>query len=120
MKNHEDTEEVFDLLTSDDEVKHAYDRQKSIIKIAELIKALRENAGMTQTELAVAIDSRQTAISRMESYDSDNMPNLETLILIFHACGKELNLNANSYTPIDKPVNNVVHQTFTESVQVAF
>lgn len=40
--------------------------KKPIIKIAELVKALRTDAGMTQAELVEKMDTRQNAISRME------------------------------------------------------
>lgn len=120
MKSNDTTQEILNLLTADSDVKQVYDRQKSIIKIAELIKALRKSAQLTQSELGNLIGSNQTVISRMESYDSDNMPNLETLILIFHACGRELNLNANTSIPNSVSADSVVSQTVIERVQVAF
>jgi len=48
MKSTDTTNQMFELLTADDEVKDVYDRQKSIIKLAELVRSLRRKADMTQ------------------------------------------------------------------------
>ena len=118
MKSTDTTNQMFELLTADDEVKDVYDRQKSIIKLAELVRSMRRKADMTQSELADRIGSKQTVISRLESYDCESMPNIETLILISNACGKQLALSVSSN--VSHGMSAETTQPLNESVQVAF
>lgn len=64
--------------------RHGYVRSHVRIGIATQIKLLRNQAGMTQTDLASAIGTKQAVISRLE--DPDGGPvNLSTLLKIAKA-----------------------------------
>lgn len=87
-------DEAIDELIQDPKLKEAYDRQASIIHVAHMILEWRQSAGLTQSELAKLLNTKQAVISRLESSENDNMPNLDTLIEIAHACKKRLVLGA--------------------------
>ena len=81
-------------LLQEPQAKEAYDQQAAIIRVAQLIRHWRDEAGLTQKQLAKRAHTKQTVISRLESSDNENMPNLGTLIEIAHACGQRLLLGA--------------------------
>jgi len=55
-----------------------------------LLKQAREEAGLTQEELAVKLDTKKSAISRIENHAEDIK--LSTLEKFAHALGKHLRL----------------------------
>lgn len=59
-------------------------------KISVLLKQAREEAGLTQEELAVKLDTKKSAISRIENHAEDIK--LSTLEKFVHALGKNLRL----------------------------
>ena len=59
-------------------------------KIGVLLKQAREEAGLTQEELAVKLDTKKSAISRIENHAEDIK--LSTLEKFAHALGKNLHL----------------------------
>ncbi len=59
-------------------------------KIGVLLKQAREEAGLTQEELAVKLDTKKSAISRIENHAEDIK--LSTLEKFAHALGKHLRL----------------------------
>ncbi len=59
-------------------------------KIGVLQKQAREEAGFTQEELAVKLDTKKSAISRIENHAEDIK--LSTLEKFAHALGKHLRL----------------------------
>lgn len=59
-------------------------------KIGVLLKQAREEAGLTQEELAVRLDTKKSAISRIENHAEDIK--LSTLEKFAHALGKHLRL----------------------------
>ncbi len=59
-------------------------------KIGVLLKQAREEAGFTQEELAVKLDTKKSAISRIENHAEDIK--LSTLEKFAHALGKHLRL----------------------------
>ena len=69
--------------------KEAYDKQTGIIQVAKMVNSWRVEANLTQKELADALNTQQGAISKLESYDNENMPNVSTLIDVAHACGRK-------------------------------
>jgi len=92
------TNNAFDkLIQKSSSAKDAYDRKASIVRVATFIRRLRTQANLSQRELGNLIDQEQSSISRWESYDNKNMPNLESLILISHACGQRLKMNTESF-----------------------
>ena len=59
-------------------------------KIGVMLKQAREDAGMTQEELAARLNTKKTAISRIENHAEDIK--LSTLEKFAHALGKHLEL----------------------------
>lgn len=59
-------------------------------EIGVLLKTAREEAGLTQEELAHRIGTKKTAISRLENHAEDIK--LSTLRKVTHALGKRLEL----------------------------
>lgn len=69
----------------------AFEEKAHIFMIGELLKAAREEADMTQEELALKIGTKKTYISRLENGKSDIQ--LSTLFKIFEqGLGKTVNL----------------------------
>lgn len=61
--------DVADRLKADPEFRHAFFHAESSARIAQQIIALRKRRGLTQAQLADAMETRQPAISRIESAD---------------------------------------------------
>ena len=97
---------VKNLLQEDAQLERAYDRQKALISVAQMLREWREGAGLTQAQLADKINSKQTVISRLESPENSISPNLETLTRIAHACNLRLVLGAGTMAALsnDAPV----------------
>ena len=55
-----------------------------------MLKMAREEAGLTQEELAVKLNTKKSAISRIENHSNDIK--LSTLENFAHALGKKLRL----------------------------
>lgn len=105
-----DVEKLFDELLENPEYKKEYDKQLAITKLAQLIHLWRKHAGLTQKQLAEKTKIRQATISRLESYENDHLPRLETLQAIAHACGYKLTLGVEEFNPLEEatfaPVEN--------------
>jgi ribosome-binding protein aMBF1 (putative translation factor) len=69
---------------------HDYDAGYEQFKIGVLLKKAREEAGFTQEELAEKLNTRKSAISRIENHAEDIK--LSTLKKFANALGKELRL----------------------------
>ena len=67
-----------------------YDAGYEQFKIGVLLKKTREEAGFTQEELAEKLNTRKSAISRIENHAEDIK--LSTLKKFANALGKELRL----------------------------
>ena len=65
-----------------------YDTGYEQFKIGVMLKQARENAGMTQEELAARLHTKKTAISRIENHAEDIK--LSTLERFAQALGKQL------------------------------
>ena len=72
-------------LLQEPQLREAYDQQAAIIRVAQMIRHWRNDAGLTQSELAKRVNTKQAVISRLESSENENMPNLDSLIQIAHA-----------------------------------
>ncbi len=59
-------------------------------RIGVLLKQARLEAGMTQEEVATAIGTKKTAISRLENHSED--AKLSTLRKYTHAIGKQIHI----------------------------
>ena len=60
-------------------------------KIGALLKQAREDAGLSQTELAEMIETKRTAISRLENHAQD--VKLSTIEKVARALGKHLEVH---------------------------
>lgn len=67
-----------------------YDSGYEQFKIGALLKQAREDAGFTQAELAAKLNTKKSAISRIENHAEDIK--LSTLEKFANALGKELRL----------------------------
>jgi len=65
-----------------------YDEGYEQFKIGVVLKQARETAGLTQEELARRLETKKTAISRIENHAEDIK--LSTLEKVAHALGKRL------------------------------
>ena len=69
---------------------HGYDDGYDQFKIGVMLRQAREEAGLTQEELAIKINTQKTAISRMENHAEDIK--LSTLKRVASALGKRLDI----------------------------
>ncbi len=74
----------------DPEFKKDYDRKYEEFKIGVSLKTAREEAGLTQEELAKKLHTKKSAISRIENHAKDIK--LSTLENFVHALGKNLRI----------------------------
>ncbi|MDI6710282.1 MAG: helix-turn-helix domain-containing protein [Thermoanaerobacterales bacterium] len=72
--------------------KEAWDSFSLEYELAGLLIRLRNEAGLSQAELARRVGTTQSAIARMES--GKVIPRLESLNKIARACGKRLEIQA--------------------------
>jgi ribosome-binding protein aMBF1 (putative translation factor) len=78
-------------LLKDPEIRKAYEEELSMLTIAHRIAELREQANMTQAQLAARIHTKQQVVSRLE--DEQHIPSFATLWKVAHAFGKRLEIN---------------------------
>jgi len=74
----------------DPEFAEGFDSGYEQFKIGVMLKQAREEAGMTQEELAARMNTKKTAISRIENHAEDIK--LSTLEKFAHALGRKLKL----------------------------
>ena len=79
---------ISDRKKSDPEFAEGYDEGFRSFKIGVLLKQAREEAGLTQDELAKQLNTKKTAISRIENHAEDIR--LSTLEKYARAFGKKL------------------------------
>ena len=77
-------------LREDPAVDAAYNNQHDIVRMAKLLRTLRTGANKTQADLAAAMGTSQSTISRLESFDNAHMPQIETVREWAHKCGRNL------------------------------
>lgn len=83
--------EVKKQLLQNPEVQGEYDDLKVLYDIKREIIRLRLEQGLSQKELADKINTKQSAISRLESGEYN--PSIEFLAKIANALGKELQIS---------------------------
>ncbi|MDK2821518.1 MAG: hypothetical protein PWP31_1483 [Clostridia bacterium] len=83
-------EDVKSILLNSPEVKKEYDSLKTLYDIKREIIRLRVEQGLSQKELADKINTKQSAISRLESGEYN--PSIEFLAKVANALGKELQI----------------------------
>jgi DNA-binding XRE family transcriptional regulator len=74
----------------DKEFAEGYEEGYEQFKIGVMLRQARESAGITQEELALRLNTRKTAISRIENHAEDIK--LSTLKRVAAALGKQLRL----------------------------
>ena len=74
----------------DKEFAEGYEEGYEQFKIGVMLRQARESAGLTQEELALKLNTRKTAISRIENHAEDIK--LSTLERVAAALGKQLRL----------------------------
>lgn len=75
-------------LLKDPEVRKAYEEELSQLMIAHRIAELREEAHLTQAQLALRIHTKQQVISRLE--DEHHIPSFSMLWKVAHVLGRKL------------------------------
>lgn len=68
-----------------------FDEDYENFKIGVVLKKAREEAGITQEELAEKLKTKKSAISRIENHSEDIR--ISTLKNYLHALGKQLQIN---------------------------
>ncbi len=68
----------------------SFERGYHDFKIGAILKLAREESGLTQTDVARKLNTKKTAISRIENHAEDIK--LSTIGRFAHAVGKELKL----------------------------
>jgi ribosome-binding protein aMBF1 (putative translation factor) len=76
---------------TDQEFAEGFDEGYEQFKIGVVLRQARESAGMTQEELALRLNTKKTAISRIENHAEDIK--LSTLDRVAKALGKRLEVN---------------------------
>lgn len=80
-----------------------FERTIQQIDLAMLLREMRENAGLTQSELARKVGTTQSAIARLE--DAEYIGHsLTMLVRIATACGVGLKLHAEKKPNFDREV----------------
>lgn len=74
------------------EFRHHFTERRMVHEVALAVRALREQAALTQAELAKKIGSSQPSIARIEKGLGYRTPQWETLEKIARAVGKQLKL----------------------------
>jgi ribosome-binding protein aMBF1 (putative translation factor) len=75
----------------DPEFSENYDKGFQDFKLGVMLRQAREDAGLTQEELARKISTKKTAISRIENHAEDMK--LSTLEKFANALGKQLTIS---------------------------
>ncbi|MBI5198374.1 MAG: helix-turn-helix transcriptional regulator [Nitrospirae bacterium] len=78
---------------SDPEFKTMLERARLRVAIARQIKIAREKAGMTQAELAQALELPQSVIGRLEGLQDKRLPSIDLLTRIARVTRKRLVLD---------------------------
>jgi len=74
------------------EFRRHYERRRLIHEVALAVRRMREDAGVTQGQLAKAIGTSQPTIARLENGLDQRAPRWDTLNRIARALGKQLRL----------------------------
>lgn len=78
---------------ADPEFRHAYEQRRLVHEVAIVVRSMREQAGLTQAQLAKLVGASQPMIARMERGLDQRTPRWETLRKIGLALGKQLKLS---------------------------
>ncbi len=81
------------------EVEDEYKALSSAFNLRKKLIALRQEAGLTQEQIANALHTQKSNISRLESVNATSSPKLSTLEHYAHAVGYNLEIN---FVPMQK------------------
>ncbi len=77
-------------LREDPAADKAYRDQLAIVAMAKMLRGWRKEARLTQKALAELMGTSQSAVARLESFDNNHMPQLDTLRAFAHHCQRDL------------------------------
>ncbi len=77
----------------DAEFRHHFEQRRLVHEVAIVVRSMREQAGLTQSQLAKMVRVSQPMIARMERGLDQRTPRWETLRKIGLALGKQLKLS---------------------------
>ena len=77
-------------LLADTDVRFGFDNYEVLKQIGALVRDMRTQSAMSQTELEKSSGIGQAEISRLESGSMERGPSLLTLVRLAHAAGKRL------------------------------
>lgn len=77
---------------ADPEFRHAFEQRRLVHEVAIVVRSMREQAGLTQAQLAKLVGVSQPMIARMERGLDQRTPRWETLRKVGLALGKQLKL----------------------------
>ncbi len=78
---------------ADPEFRHHFEQRRLVHEVAIVVRSMREQAGLTQAQLAKRVGVSQPMIARMERGLDQRTPRWETLRKIGLAFGKQLKLS---------------------------
>lgn len=79
------------LFDKNPDLQSEYQADLEEMKINLTLKLLREEAGLTQEQVAARMHRKRPAITRLENHAQDNK--LSTIIEYAHACGREIKIS---------------------------
>lgn len=74
-------------------VKEAYESMSSAYDLRKKLIALRQQAGLTQEQIAEALHTQKSNISRLENANTINSPKLSTIEQYANVIGYEVEIN---------------------------
>ena len=83
----------------------AYQQKLQMIGLAKMLREWRKGAGYTQSQLATLMETSQSVIARLESFDNEHAPNIDTISAFARHCKRHLLLGA---TVRDVAVGDIV------------
>lgn len=94
-------EEVSSSVMANPKMRAAVIEQRAVLATSRLIRETREEAGLSQSELALRLGVTQARVSSLESGCGKKGPSIGLLARIAEACGGSLALNLS--TPAEAP-----------------
>jgi transcriptional regulator with XRE-family HTH domain len=70
--------------------REGYEARGALIQLGDMLRRVRESAGLTQGELATRVGMSQPAVSRLESGFGSRGPEIDTVMRFVHGCEAEL------------------------------
>jgi DNA-binding XRE family transcriptional regulator len=92
-KAYRSADKFIQKLLKDKEVRVMFEAERAITLIADVVRAARLRAGLTQVQLAKLAGTTQAVVSRIESGADARTPSLELLSRIAGACKATLSFS---------------------------